>query len=41
MISPKLKVKFDYLDLIRGPDDSYKKMYERVSSDLTTPKKLL
>ena len=41
MVSPKLKVKFDYLDPIRGPEDSYKKMYERVSADISTPKKLL
>ena len=41
MISPKLNVKFEYLDSITGPDDSYKKMYNRVSSDISTPKKLL
>jgi FkbM family methyltransferase len=41
VISPKLNVKFEYLDSIRGADDTYKKMYERVSSDITTPKKLL
>jgi FkbM family methyltransferase len=41
LVSPKLKVKFDYLEQITGPDDTYKKMYSRVSSDLTRPKKLL
>jgi len=40
-ISPKLKARFEYLELITGPDDSYKKMYGRVANDLSNKKKLL
>ena len=41
MISPKLKARFEYLEPVIGPDDSYKKMYDRVANDLTSNKKKL
>jgi FkbM family methyltransferase len=41
VISPKINVKFEYLEPVLDENDSYKKMYARVSNDLTKANKLL
>jgi len=40
-MSPKRKVNFQYLEKVLGPEDSYKKMYDRASLNQNAAKKLL
>ncbi|MBR20385.1 MAG: hypothetical protein CMA64_09635 [Euryarchaeota archaeon] len=41
ILSPKLKVKFDYLEPVTDREDTYKKMYDRVSVDQINKNKLI